>query len=298
MSAVAVKRGVRARVGSIIVRLAGGLGNQLFQIAAAQHFRARGGDRIALSTASLAKYATVRSFDAPLVLDLPGWFRAIDGSSHWDRFLTPIVESRVGRWSPWRGVSDRNFARVVGRDDAAMNGPLWLDGYFQNEWTHDTFERVRREMLDWVRPAVRDSRGASADCVVHIRGGDFLKSKRHHVLTHAFYESAMYAMRRHIGTSMRWVCMTDDTDHAAGIIEHLCNAGFCGGFEGYAGSGDLVNDFGMLRNTCNRIVGNSTFAWWARALDDRSSFTLSPSRWSVQGGRPPLLEGETCLETC
>jgi hypothetical protein len=298
MSAMETKRSSRARVGSVIVRLAGGLGNQLFQIAAAQHFRARGRDRIELSTASLAKYTTVRSFDAPLVLNLPDWIRVIDRSSRRDRLLAPIVESRVGRWSPWRGVSDRNFAERIVRDDAAMTGPLWLDGYFQNEWTRDTFEPVRREMLSWLRSAVRDSRGGPADCVVHIRGGDFLKSKRHQVLTQAFYESAMCAMRQRIGASMRWACMTDDPDHAAGIIEHLCNAGFRLGFEGYTGSGDLVNDFGVLRCAPNRIVGNSTFAWWASALDDRTSFTLSPSRWSVRGGRPPLLDGETCLETC
>lgn len=283
---------------TMFVRLAGGLGNQLFQIAAATLCHMGNNRSIQLSANSLKNYKTPRSFDVPLVLKLPNWFRLMDHSSRWDRVAIPILESRIGRWSPLMAVSDRNFSKITNSLDKQMLQPRWLDGYFQNGWTHASFASVRIQLLDWVKPELSIRNHSESDCVMHIRGGDFLLSNKHNVLTHTYYQTAINLMRAQLGSAMRWTCITDDLVHANSIIQNLCKVGLGNGFDGFTCSANLTTDFALLRNANSRIIGNSTFAWWASALDTQCSPTLSPTRWATNQSRPPMLNHETGLSTC
>jgi hypothetical protein len=45
-------------------------------------------------------------------------------------------------------------------------------------------------------------------------------------------------------------------------------------------TGGWLGDFALLRRAPARILGNSTFSWWAAALDGHHSLTLSPNQWT------------------
>jgi hypothetical protein len=42
---------------------------------------------------------------------------------------------------------------------------------------------------------------------------------------------------------------------------------------------DWLQDFVLLRHARSRIIGNSSFSWWAAALDPARAITVTPSSW-------------------
>ena len=89
----------------IFIRLAGGLGNQLFQVAAAQ-LLAHQNSKIILMNGALRRYKSPRSFDLDKLLNLSNLNMEIDDGSN----LLGIFSERlrIGRL-PLIGVNDGNI---------------------------------------------------------------------------------------------------------------------------------------------------------------------------------------------
>lgn len=54
----------------------------------------------------------------------------------------------------------------------------------------------------------------------------------------------------------------------------------------------LFDDFMILLHGKSRVIGTSTFAWWASALDDKRSLTISPKSWKLNFNRKLVLPWE------
>ena len=89
----------------LYVRLAGGLGNQIFQLAAALRLRESKSEKIILYTESLSKYSALRDFELANFFDLPSLGVFVDDISSIRRFL---IKNRIGRL-PVLGCSDDNY---------------------------------------------------------------------------------------------------------------------------------------------------------------------------------------------
>ena len=257
----------------------------MFQFAAALALRGTSATEILLSTASLNSYKVPRAFDMLRLLELPAGchtdlFDDVVGSA-----AATLLRLRIGRIIPHMGVNDNNFSHHLSdRHFGRSQKLLWLDGYFQRNWHAQMFNDVRNGIQLMVRTDLPVPQSGNTDCVIHIRGGDFLESEVHRVVDTTFYVSALKALRNRIPTIRTVVVVTDDVKYASPIVARLEDQNsdlviYIAPRAATATGAGWLEDFIMLRDARARVIGNSSFAWWAAALDRNCAPTVSPSQW-------------------
>jgi hypothetical protein len=250
----------------IFVRLAGGLGNQLFQLAAAQ-LLTQHNSRIFLMSGGLRRYKSPRSFDLDKLLNLAEINAQIyDGS----KILSFICERlRLGRF-PLIGVNDRNIEK---RDILRRRGAVFMDGYFQDFWSDDLINATFSRLAEHINFTSIDEDNNA--CVVHIRGGDFLGSELYNITPISWYVSqANLVLKNHYVTRF---CIISDDIKVATQLSCVFTSNFQLPVVVKVGR-HLLEDFHTLRTASFRIIGNSTFALSA-ALAGGSGITFAAQRF-------------------
>jgi hypothetical protein len=281
----------------IFTRLAGGLGNQLFQLAAALALQESCGGRIFLGTNSLRRYKAARAYELSRLLRLPPTCLAQPIAMSWAPAVERLMALRLGRLLPSFGVNDRTFKHTLAMATAKRRPcTLWLDGYFQQGWGWPEFSQVHSSMVSMLRDDLPLPPTPMPDCTIHVRGGDFLASEQHAVVGTAFYRQALgVLMDQQPDTRSVWI-VTDDKRHAAVVRTALAEA-----FPRLAidwapdGPRGWMHDFVLLRDSASRILGNSTFSWWAAAMDLRQVQTFTPNQWTRGIPRTLYLPWETAV---
>lgn len=270
----------------IYVRLAGGLGNQLYQLSAAALLHVKTGLKVALVLDSLNKYEAKRE---PHSLRLLGgkWIQQVLVLNR-GLAAKAISRARVGRWLPWVGVTDGNYWRCMAGAGPA-SGVYILDGYFQHGWTQAKLSAAVAELAP---VSARPSCPARPnECLIHVRGGDFLKVPTQNILTEAYYSDAV--ARAEEAGFKQFLVMTDDYDYAAALMAKVGLGSHQ--YRVLEPSADPLEDFFALSAAPARIISNSTFAWWAVAVDPDKKQTFSPSCFWLGQPRDLVLEWETVV---
>lgn len=271
----------------IYLRLAGGLGNQLYQLAAVALLSQCRKTPVKVFTDALQRYDSPREPDSIKLLIDNRWLHFVP-SLEWCIHRWPLVTARAGRVLPGLGVNDKKFWHSVKATGAHL--PLYADGYFQHGWTHDTFARATSAMQ--VRPI--DTRAAerlmAGEITVHIRGGDFLKLPRFQVVHAPFY---IDAVRQSMALGFtRFAVITDDPAYAAEVCDAIQRQCPNANFRMLARGTNALEDFDTLRSARGRIIGNSTFAWWSAVFGDPTTPTWSPTMFTTDDPRDFFLPNE------
>jgi hypothetical protein len=269
---------------NIIVRLAGGLGNQIFQLGAALLLARRNhAKKIILDGCALRQYSSARSNNLSSFFDLKKFFADII-TDH--LFLT---KCRLGRLlslnlSNWPFVSDRNFQTSLIFPNKSF---IALDGYFQTCLVQNIFD----EMLDILSDMYIHDRHSTTNrstCIVHIRGGDFISLGRTDISPENFYQDAIHKMV-HEHAIRKFKIITDDVSYAQKIM-HKCH------YYNTISSRDIVSDFKEISNYPMRILSSSTFCFWASALGNNHNGTVyAPPFWLPGKQRRIRLPNETAI---
>lgn len=238
----------------------------------------------------LQKYDVPRNPDSIKLLKPNGWLHLHEGAPrglvHW-----LSVSARVGRLLPMFGVNDRNFWRVASQK--ALHAPLFLDGYFQHGWTQASFAQALAAMPTIPVAPAAAARVDADEVVVHIRGGDFLKLPRFQVVDAHFYgKAARQAMEQ---GWQRFAVITDDPVYANSIGDRVSTEVSGAAIRIVPPATGALEDFDTLRAASARIIGNSTFAWWAAALGQTSP-TWVPTKLTLDQPRDFYLPFETPLK--
>lgn len=257
----------------IVLRLAGGLGNQLFQVMAGVLDARRSQRRLVVLTGALSGYAAARQPDVLNLVSSP--FLVTSGEMQVPAHVSWLaLRGRAGRWLAGAVLNDRNFPGALGNGSWA-GGWRFLDGYFQRGWNQALLdEALSAVQMDTRAMKAPVSESARWDCVVHIRGGDFLHLRSHAIVDIDYYSRCLELAKADGCRSFGVV--TDDRSHAQALLRTLS-----------ARHGDLtlqlapdrcsaLDDFATLRAARARIIGNSTFAWWASACDPQRATTWAP----------------------
>jgi Glycosyl transferase family 11 len=274
----------------VVVRLTGGLGNQLFQYATAR------------------RLALVRG--APLVLDL-GWFRheaphypaarpyelgcfglparlvslSPATIARWEQGLT----ARVGRWPGRRirlpVIQQGEDWDVV--DDRVLDGPadVVLLGYWQSErYFEDAAETIRDELTLPVAPDVRFGRlleaiGSSEAIAVHVRRGDYVSipqvAERHGTLPPSYYRQALSLVRERAGAEAHVFVFSDDPEWAAEHLDLDLPATHVGR-TGWSAPAELR----LMASCRHHVIANSSYSWWGAWLAERAGqVVVAPRAW-------------------
>lgn len=276
----------------IYVRLAGGLGNQLYQLAAASLLSQTFYMPICVVPLidGLNLYDEPREPDSLELLQTTTWLLSpTTPSSFIWRFLS--LKTRAGRWLPFLGISDRNFWEAVKQ---GAYSPKLLDGYFQNGWTHESFARATSHMAARQISKIAAARIDSDEVIVHIRGGDFLRLIQFQVVNADYYvRAARQAMFRGL---KRFAIISDDPPFSILICDEMRRQ--IPGIEIRIISRGVtaLEDFDTIRAASARIIGNSTFAWWASVFGACDTPTWSPTRFTRDCRRDFFLTNELKVE--
>lgn len=263
------------------VRVAGGLGNQLFQYGTARLLAQRWGGTLSL-TDHTQRYAEARQLSLATVISIT--------STTAPRWVAQAHSWRVGRMPGLCGIQDRNITRVLNASNCPKGwaGHHLLDGYFQDCWTTDTVGALVKAISTVAKPVA-----AGSHIALHIRGGDFLRLPDYQIISPDFYRRALSQLTALLdATSLDVHVITDDIPYARSVLQNEASDRLS--FR-YADSAGIAADFERLRTARARIVGNSTFAWWASALRAAVGPTLSCARWTVQRDRPYRLPDEIAV---
>ena len=154
-----------------------------------------------------------------------------------------------------------------------MDG-LLLVGYFQSE---KYFKHNKKEIIKLFYPNekhiqhIKEKYEKILDkktCSIHVRRGDYLNLPNHHpVCTLEYYNRAIELM-----TVDKFVVFSDDI--------HWCRENFIGDkFIFIEGNSDYI-DLWLMSFCDNNIIANSSFSWWGAWLNkNENKKIISPETW-------------------
>ena len=299
---------------SVRVKLYGGLGNQLFQFAAAL---AIGGDRrlileldLKSSDGAITKFVLPPEVDVEIKnsRNLNGVFflklcnlnlrLSTNASSKFPKKILKLLSGNVLTLILW--MKYKNFAKIVspiglGYSNIASSGRhLYLLGYFQSYIWSENFE-VRNQLLNMRlqrRSILLDEMlqkiNSKKTLAVHVRLGDYFYNPQFGQLTSDYYRQAIQHALGASNFEELWV-FSNNIVEARSKLKFQDNFGI---------EVKWVNDSELsppevitaLSNCSGLILANSSFGWWgARLSPIESQFVFAPKPWFANIESPRLL---------
>lgn len=267
----------------IKVILQGGLGNQMFEYAAA--------------------YALSRRNNVPFALDMS--FFDVYGNKSWcrsyelsvfalhnkatfthDKRLTVRLLPRLRTWCRKRGKSrlGRYVFDLERLDAAPQSMSLVLFDYFANCYL---FESCREDLLQAFafNDAPNEANSALLNEItnvnsvsVHIRRGDYLNGSNSNVFWHPsedWYRRAIARIEEQVHDP-HFFFFSDDIEWVREQLADIKNATFVDVNHGK----DAYNDLRLMSCCKRNIIANSTFSWWAAWLNTNpDKLVIAPAKY-------------------
>jgi len=271
----------------ILVRLTGGLGNQMFQYAAGRNLADRLGADLLLDTRAFAHAPAIRAYTRRTYALAPFKLRArlanVADLKDWPMWVTeigmrvPPLRALFRRWHFESGIA-------YDPDLGALQNPACLVGYWQSErYFIDSADRIRADFT--LRETLRDAAAnhlklaRSAGSVgLHVRRGDFASRaaavKMHGLCTVDYYRRAIDLVRSQC-PECHFLVFSDDPQWARAELPLDASAVFVEG-------NDEVPELDLaLMSACkHHIIANSSFSWWAAWLGySPQQIVIAPSPW-------------------
>ncbi len=270
----------------IVVRLAGGLGNQMFQYATGLALAQRRSAALQLDTSSYVRdelrYYELASFNLSATIAEPETIARLapkkKGMASWISSLTitgssdPIPVYREPHFKFGPAVMD-------------LPAPHALIGYWQSErYFLDAADLVRREFtasepIEPENAAVAGDIAAVTAVSLHVRRGDYVTSTSanavHGTCSLDYYRMAVEEIKGLVSNPHFFV-FSDDPDWTRANLD-------CNGPTTFVASNPATRGFRdmQLMSLCqHHIIANSSFSWWGAWLNAKpEKIVVAPARW-------------------
>ncbi|WP_026506855.1 alpha-1,2-fucosyltransferase [Butyrivibrio sp. MC2013] len=270
----------------IIIKLQGGLGNQLFIYALYKSLLAMGRqvkiDEVSRMQTDKQRVPLLDKLGLDVVSATDDEVRAMR-----DAYMDPYHRIRrkiFGRKSKdYFEPADGNYsARIKDLDDVYLDGFFQSEKYFEGE---DIRESLKTEILgrrdDIIALSDPDLLKAVCDPAavsVHIRRGDYLwpgVAKTYGgICTESYYDKAMEIMAGRIDKP-RYIFFSNDIDWCRERYGSLDGVVFVS----ESGENRDLKEFFLMSLCRNHIIANSSYSWWGAYLGERGGVTLAPHKW-------------------
>lgn len=253
----------------VSVNLMGGLGNQLFQIAAGYAYAKKHG-------------ATFQLCPPPQNGQRPWYWDSLLSSIQ--PFLVPSLPPNLQPWSESLPTMYRPIEPLPPQG-IYLKGYLQSSKYFYTDAIRtairdlfrppaDLLHSVRSAYADWIRQADRV-------VVLHARRTDYLAAKEFHgPLDGSYYRRALDAILPHV-TDPIFVLSADDPSFWQDIKEDIAEV-YQHPHLILQGESD-IRTFVLLQQFSHFILSNSTFIWWCAWLSSARR-VIAPERWFGPAG--------------
>jgi hypothetical protein len=274
----------------VVSRLSGGLGNQLFQYAAACGIARRSGGAVGLDVSSFdeiddgCRYLLGR-YELPVRM-----LRGTHFDPHYRTATIADAAPSTRASTPLRLPVYRENNYQFEPATAALDGDAYLYGFWQS-WKY--FDHVGDEL----RARIRGDDHATEDAAVavHVRRGDYLVPdvlEAFGLCEMDYYGAAMDLLRQRVPRP-RFLVFSDDpsrcrrhfTDRDATVVSDPAS--------------DVYADLARMAQCRHHILANSSLSWWGAWLAGRKdAICVAPIPWYTQSPHVPdlLLPGSIRLD--
>jgi len=258
----------------IIVKLKGGLGNQLFQYALGRKLSIKNDDELKLDATGydydgLRHYA-LKDFKIEATL---ANLKEINGLKYPHRLLSKT----------WRYFSFKVLRKFhIGYEEEALKktGDIYLDGFWQSyKYFQDIEEVIKKELvlkkdrseeIILLMEKIKNTNSVS----LHIRRGDYVNNNYHDLCSPQYYQKAVGQLETKVSSPTFFV-FSDDIEWVKNnlSIKHPTE---------YVSNPKLSDSEELfLMSQCqNNIIANSSFSWWGAWLNNNPTKTvIAPNRW-------------------
>lgn len=272
------------KTGMIIVRLLGGLGNQMFQYALGRHLSLERQVSLMLDTRpldddALRDYA-LGNFQVEARVALAS---DLSGLLPW-----PVHLPRKLAWMPrWPGRVPLLLERGYPFDPAVLQAPksICLEGFWQSErYFSKVSDQIRHDFqlsqpLSKKRQAIAANIAKTNAISVHVRRGDYVSNATtqafHGTCSPEWYDTTMSKMATEVNSPTFFI-FSDDPDWARKNlpVNWPCN------FIEPQNDGRDHEDMHLMSLCQHHIIANSSFSWWGAWLNpDPNKRVFAPAQW-------------------
>ncbi|HSZ71254.1 MAG TPA: alpha-1,2-fucosyltransferase [Cytophagaceae bacterium] len=268
----------------IVVKLQGGLGNQMFQYALGKamakiHRSSFTLDLDFLLDRKLDKGPNFvfRDYD----LDVFAMSPVIAKTGQEVKYSHPSFLDKLSSCFKNRTVYKESFFQFD-QKVLSVKPDVYLDGYWQSARYFETIEKELRTDFTFVHPIEKESHALYRDILftdsicVNVRRADFLTSSFHGVCGMNYFEPAIDFLASSLAYPKAFVFSDDPAwceenfklNIPMQVVDHS--------HKGFKFSNQL-----QLMATCKHfVIPNSTFAWWAVWLNNKeNSKVIAPKKW-------------------
>ena len=239
----------------VSVKLIGGLGNYLFQIAAALSYSKKYNKKLVLTT------------DDSIVIH-----KHIDIYKH--NILNSVELIQNKDFGDFKMFNENGFNY---KEIPEIPGNIYLNGYFQSEKYFKGYSEEIRKLFSYPQDyidAIKEKykyQLSENTCSIHVRRGDYLNLPNHHPVQNMNYY--MKSIKQMPKDSM-FLIFSDDISWCKQNFPDLPEK-----FKFIEGNND--HEDLLLQSLCkNNIIANSTFSWWAAWLNANvDKKIIIPKEW-------------------
>lgn len=268
----------------IIIRLAGGLGNQIFQLGAGLLIASKNGcTTILLDDSALSSYDVKRTNELENFFD----FNQLNTKVVFQNsFLSKLRIPKIApyKFSKYPFIGDNNFQKLLNNSNQGFS---LVDGYFQWVLTQENYDQIFAILkLLFKDQSIQDN--TNNTCVVHIRGGDFVKLGWNSITPASYYLDAIKYMITHQNIE-KFIIVTDDIEYSNVILKDVsCQFEFkCS---------NMLEDFYTIASYSYRILSSSTFALCSSTLgNNHNGCIIAPEYWFPNQKRVIFIPNEIRL---
>jgi len=281
----------------VIVRVVGGLGNQMFQYACARAAALRCNGQLLLDLSAFEQYKLHKYGLDSFRITAP----AATGMLRTGTKLHAGLR-RLGLSRQWQ-MRFQGVCYIKEPDDMALQPRIqgnqaktYLDGYWQDETYFADASDIIRAEFQLSRPGVTPNVHRLFDdnlpiVSLHIRRGDYVTNPTanavHGVLHLNYYRDAIELLVKSLGERFRIVVFSDDIEWAQQTL--TCNQPL------YFISGSTLTpheDLHLMATCDHHIIANSSFSWWGAWLNPSpTKVVIAPKNWFIT---PKLAHRNIC----
>lgn len=267
----------------IVIRLSGGLGNQMFQYALGKHLEQKNAivqyDTFVFYRDKLRNYELNQFHtDVELVSTVRNWFHLCCYYTERKLKMKQLVIKLLG---------EHHEKSLFGFEDDLINY-RYLDGCWQNiQYFYDLKTTLQREFV-WkgsfnsIQQSVIKDIENQESVMIHLRRGDYLKptnSALYVVQDQDYYERAVHFVSDKVKEA-RWYVFSDDIEWCKNLSCFKKDTTFID----KKISNNMYVDFELMKRCRHFIIGNSTFSWWASWLSaNEEKVMVAPAQWFYDG---------------
>jgi hypothetical protein len=276
----------------IIVKIFGGLGNQLFQYAAARALSLRSGTTLKMDIGDSLirddhnRIYGLQHFNIKADLASPEEIDHLLGKP-WVRKATKYLQNKTGlalhpTWWNQTYMYHQNYDRALMKP---VKNDVYLNGYWQDENFFKDYRQVILEELqvryepDTVNRQIMQKMASVNAVSLHVRRGDALSHpvsvKIYKLPSEEYYRKAI----AHIAAKVKNPHFFVFSDDIPWCRENL-STGFPTEFVDHNGDTKNYEDIRLMSHCRHHITANSTFSWWGAWLNPaEDKVVTSPAEW-------------------